>query len=88
MFSCKSKLSLINSSGLEICDVGTLEWIFLMKRLYKYLQSPFSFCRIFSNNSSSAYERESYLYFIMSFILKICLETNSLKNIGLLRTRI
>ena len=61
MFSCKSKLSLINTSGHEscTCDVGTLECIFLIKRLYKYLQSLFSFWKIFSNSLSSNFEGDS-----------------------------
>ena len=59
MFSCKSKLSFINTSDHESCDVGTLECIFLIKRLYKYLQSPFSFCKIFSNSSSSNFKGDS-----------------------------
>ena len=59
MFSCKSKLSFINTSGHESCDVDTLECIFLIKLLYKYLQSPFSFSKIFSNSSSSNFEGDS-----------------------------
>ena len=41
MFSCKSKLSLINTSGHESCDVGSLECIFLIKRIQIFTKSDF-----------------------------------------------
>ena len=67
MFSCKSTLSFINTSGHESCDVGTLEFFLKIKRLYKYLQSPFSFCKIFSNSSSSNFEGDSTCSLIRFF---------------------
>ena len=67
MFSCKLKLSFINTSGHDSCDVGTLECIFLIKQLNKYLQSPLSFCKIFSNSSSSNFEGDSTCSLICFF---------------------